>query len=193
MPESPQLGQIGWLVARDVNRTFGGGWAAIELLRRSCVRRGWLNDSGHAVLIAVSRLTPGTNLLAYTTGLGWTWGRLPGAIVALVASSLPSAVMIATLSATLARIDERPAIQFVLGIATLAASVLVLSSAWFLLRPYVRHARRAWLAIAVAVALTLSLLGATPVRVLLTLAVWGALTPDRRPRSGELEKDRVRS
>ena len=179
----PSLRQIGWLVARDVNRTFGGGFAAMELLRRSCMSRGWIDMPGHALFIAVSRLTPGTNLLAYCMALGWTWRRLGGATVALLAASLPSAAIVSALSATLARFDQRPAIQVLLGIATLAASVLVLSSAWQLLRPHVTGSRRLWAATTAAIVVVLWVLGATPVRVLLAVAVWGALTPAREPAS----------
>jgi chromate transporter len=188
----PSPRQIAWIVARDVNRTFGGGFAAMELLRRSCTSRGWLDATGHALLIAVSRVTPGTNLLAYCAGLGWTWRRFQGATIALLAASLPCAAIISVLAATLARIDERPAIQLALGAATVAASLLVLSSAWQLLRPHLIGPRRIWMAIVAAIVVVLYLFGATPVRILLAVAVWGALTPVRqsaraRPAVGSVE------
>ena len=72
----PSLRALGWLVVRDVNRTVGGGMAAMELMRRSLARRGWLDDGEHGVLVAVSRFTPGTNVLAYCAALGWTHQRV---------------------------------------------------------------------------------------------------------------------
>jgi hypothetical protein len=46
-------------------------------------------------------------------------------------------------------------------------------------RPYVRGGRVAWTLASIALAAVLYALGATPVRVILVLAVWGALTPQR--------------
>ena len=63
------------MVLRDANRTLGGGLAAMELLRRTASRAAGCDDAEHGVLVAASRLTPGTNVLAYCVGLGW---KLPG-------------------------------------------------------------------------------------------------------------------
>ena len=68
--DKPSLRNIAWLVGYDVNRT-PGGLASMELLRRSLGARGWLTDDGHALFVAISRLTPGTNILAYCVALGW--------------------------------------------------------------------------------------------------------------------------
>ncbi len=180
----PSLRQIAWLVARDVNRTFGGGMPAMELLRRSFTSRGWLDTQGHALLIAVSRLTPGTNLLAYCADLGWTWHRLTGACVALAAASLPGSAIVSVLAAALVRIDQWPTVRALLAAATLAASVLVFASAWQLLRPHITGPRRVWAVVGVGLAIVLHLFGLTPVRVLLGVAVWGAFTPSRDQGSG---------
>ena len=56
--EKPSLSALAWLVFYDVNRTLGG-MASMELLRRSLGARGWIADEGHALFVAVSRLTPG--------------------------------------------------------------------------------------------------------------------------------------
>ena len=77
---------------RDVNRTLGGGFASMELLRRTFIANGSLDEMGNAGLVAVSRLTPGTNILAYCVGLGWSLHRWPGAMAALVAASLPAVI-----------------------------------------------------------------------------------------------------
>ncbi|HEY6508607.1 MAG TPA: chromate transporter, partial [Vicinamibacterales bacterium] len=125
----------------------------------------------------------GTNVLAYCAGLGWMAQRALGVAVALVASSLPSALLITVASAVVVRLVSNPVVRLVLAAATLLAAGLILSSAWALLRPHVRGPRRVWAAGIVVGALGLSLgLGLTPVRVLLVAAVWGALLP---PPEGE--------
>lgn len=184
MTARPALAALGWRIAADVNRTVGGGLASIELMRQSFGRTGWLRDADHALLVAVSRFTPGTNVLAYCAALGWMAHRASGVAVALVASSLPSAVLITVASALVVRLVSYPAVRVALAAATLLAAGLVLSSAWALLRPHALGPRRLWAASTVLVALALSLgLGWTPVRVLLVAAVWGGLLP---PREDEL-------
>ena len=153
--------------------------ASIELLRRTLERRGWLDDGEHGVLNAVARLTPGTNVLAYLAALGWSLHGAAGAAVAVLGGSVPGSVIVALLTATAASIDRWLAVRAALAVATLVAAVLVLVNAWSLVRPYVRGGRVAWTLASIALAAVLSFLGATPVRVILALAVWGALTPPK--------------
>lgn len=162
------------MVARDANRTIGGGLAAMELLRRSGMRRGWLDDSGNALLVASSRLTPGTNVLAYCVGLGWKVRGAAGAIWALLAASVPGAFVIALIAATLGRIDRYFAVRVLLAVGTLIAAMLVLSSAWPLIRPHLKGPARRIALVVSAIAIALSLLGVTPVQTLLVAAVIGA-------------------
>jgi chromate transport protein ChrA len=177
---SPPLAVLAWMVARDANRTIGSGMAGIELLRRSLARRGWLGDGEHGTFTAVSRFTPGTNMLAYLAALGWTYRRGAGAAVAVAGGSLPAAVVITAMTAAAARLDRWPMVRAVLAVATLVAGGLVLANAWSLLRPHIRGARLVWTLTSIALAAALMFAGATPVRVLLVLAIFGALTPARR-------------
>jgi len=175
----PTLRQLARAVAFDVNRTVGGGHASIELLRRTFTARGWLDAVSHGVLIAVSRLTPGTNILAYCVALGWRVHRAPGALTALAAASIPASLIVFILTALLVRVDRYPAVQALLAIGILVASVLVLSSAWFLIRPYLTRVALPRTLVITAVAAALIALGATPVRTLLVAAAVGALLPAR--------------
>ena len=168
----PSLGRLAYLVTLDVNRTFGG-YAAMELLRRRFTARGWLDTTSHAVFTAVSRLTPGTNILAYCVTLGWRLRRSAGALVALGASSIPASVIVFMLAATLVRVDRYTAVRIGLAVGILVASALVLSSAWNLIKPYLaRHARMNAIIIT-AVTGVLIAAGATPVRTLLVAAAVG--------------------
>jgi len=167
--------RLAWVVLRDVNRTLGGGIASMELLRRSAAKEGWFDERGHAVLTAVSRLTPGTNVLAYCVGLGWLVRGWIGAIVALIASSVPAAVFIAALAATLVRIDRYPIVRVIIAVGVLAATVLVASSAWHLMRPYLNRQSASRAAIIAGVVAAMSWLDVTPVRIFLVCAAIGAL------------------
>ena len=175
----PSLRELTAAVALDVNRTVGGGHAAIELLRRRFTAHGWLDAPTHGVLFAVSRLTPGTNVLAYCVSLGWRFQRAAGAVCALLAASIPAAIVVFGLAVTLARIDRYRIVQALLGVGILVASVLVLASAWNLIRPYLQPAARQKAVIITLVAAVLIALGATPVRTLLVTAIIGFLLPQR--------------
>jgi chromate transport protein ChrA len=179
--ESPPLPRLAWLVARESNKTIGSGMASIELLRRTLERRGWLDDEEHGILNAVARFTPGTNVLAYLAALGWSYHGVLGAAVAVLGGSVPGSVVVTTLTAVAATVDRWRAVRAALAVATLVAAVLVLINAWSLVRPYLRGTRVTWTLASVALAGLLAFAGATPVRVLLVLAIWGALTPARKP------------
>lgn len=176
----PSLRQIFWIVARNVNATVGGGMAAIELIRRSFMNRGWLTNDDYVLVMAVSRLTPGTNILAFCVGLGWRFRRLAGSITAVTAASLPSSLIILGLSAVIVRVVHDPRVQVVLAILMLVACWLILMVAWNLLRPYLFSAARWRAAAVIAGSLVLYQVGFTPVRVLLVSAAVGLAVPMRR-------------
>jgi chromate transporter len=180
------ISHFGWSVARDANRTLGGGWAAIELLRRRFIRSGALDEEGHAGLVAVSRLTPGTNLLAYCVALGWRMHGWAGSLTALVAASVPGSFVVFSLTAALVRVDRYPLVRLALAAGILAATVLVLSSAWTLLRPYLTTSALASTTVIIALSTVLLLAGLTPVRILLLSAAAGALLG--RPLRARQEK-----
>ena len=179
---NPSLRELAVAIAADVNRTVGGGHASIELLRRRATSRGWLDASAHGLLIAISRITPGTNILAYCALLGWRFHRAGGVVAALAAASIPGSLIIFALTATLVRIDRYAVVQALLAIGILAASILILSSAWNLIRPYTGQANRRKALLLAVVAAVLIVLGATPVRTLLAAAVLGFLLPDADAR-----------
>ena len=177
----PSVRQLAWIITRDVNRTVGGGMAAMELLRRSFETRTWIDAPTHALFVAVSRLTPGTNILAYCAAVGWRLRRWPGTLAALAAASIPASLIVSGLAATLVQLDRYPAIRIALSIGMLVAAALVFSSAWHLLKPYLRSSRRPLALLISSLAIGLYLVGWTPVRVLLVCAVVGALLPARPP------------
>ena len=173
----PSIRKLAAAVAFDVNRTVGGGHASIELLRRTFTSRGWLDADSHGLIVAVSRLTPGTNILAYCVTLGWRYHGWPGALTALVAASVPASLIVFLLTATLAQIDRYAVVRALLAAGVLAAGVLVLGSAWALIRPYLVRSARVRALLLSAVAAGLIALEATPVRVLLVAALIGFLMP----------------
>jgi len=177
--EPISLRSLTWIVARDVNRTLGGGLASMELLRRAFIAAGAIDEAGNGGLVAVSRLTPGTNVLAYCVGLGWSLHRWAGALAALGASSVPASVVICVLAMVLSQIVHYPIVRMGLAVGVLVATLLVFSSAWYLLRPYVYASVFRRTAVIILVSGGLLIAGVTPVRILLLSAGVGALLGGR--------------
>ena len=89
------LFQIGSVFARYANLTLGGGSATTAVIHREIVdKRRWIGQDRFALSFALARLTPGTNLLAFCTAIGWLLRRLPGALVALLAASIPCTILV---------------------------------------------------------------------------------------------------
>jgi len=185
---APSLRELLRAIAYEANRTVGGGLVSIELLRRRFTASGWLDAASHGVFIAVSRFTPGTVVLAYVVMLGWRFHRWRGALPALAAASVPASLIVLALAATLAQIDRYAAVRALLAVGILVAGVLVLGSAWHLIRPYLANTEgppkgghyvnsRVRVLVVGAIAVALVLLGATPVRVLLVAAVVSMALP----------------
>jgi chromate transporter len=80
---------------RYANFTLGGGSATVAVMHRELLdKRGWLSPENFTLCFALARLTPGTNLLAFCTGVGWLLRGMSGAVVALLAGSIPCTLMV---------------------------------------------------------------------------------------------------
>lgn len=69
---------------------FGGGYAAIPLIRDVVLSYGWLSDAMLTCMIAVSESTPGPIMVNLATYAGASQAGLPGAVIATTAVVLPS-------------------------------------------------------------------------------------------------------
>src|SRR5579872_6899062 len=140
------------------------------------VGRKWLSAEKYAMAYALARITPGTNMLAFCAGTAWELLGWPGAIAAVLAASVPAAIIVMLLTEGYDAVRTNgPAMAAIAG--TLAAAVGMMAvAAWELLRPYLD--RRRWLhALVIAGAsLLLSLrFGLSPIEVLALAALAGAI------------------
>jgi Chromate transporter len=67
--------------ARYGNFTLGGGSATAILHHELIGKRRWLAQDRFMLCFALGRLTSGTNLLAFCTGVGWLLRGMSGAVV----------------------------------------------------------------------------------------------------------------
>jgi len=76
---------------------FGGGYAAVPLIRETVLGYGWLDDGRLSDLIAVSESTPGPIMVNMATYIGATQGGFLGAVIATLAAVLPAFVIVLVL------------------------------------------------------------------------------------------------
>jgi len=178
---SPPLRSLAAVFARHGNMTFGGGSATIATLHRQIVaKRNWVTQQQFDLSYALSRLTPGTNLLAFSTAIGWLVRRWSGAMVVLLASSVPCATLAVLLTVTYQSLARHALTLIALRGALAAAVGIVAATAWTLIRPHIKEASKLRISafaigpFVLAVAFHLS-----PIRILLLAALVGAVLPQR--------------
>lgn len=145
---------VSWLqflleFARAGNVTLGGGQPMIaELQRRVITERRWLPPEDFGLLYSIARITPGTNILAFIAAMGARLRGTSGGVVAVVAGSLPAAVVIWLMAVFYDTWAANPWVAAAMAGAMAAVVALILSSAWQLFSPL----RRRPLLVALAVA-----------------------------------------
>ena len=177
----PSLTQIALAFTRYANLTLGGGSATTATLHRELVeKRHWLNENQFGLCFALGRLTPGTNLLAFCTGFGWLLRGGPGAVIALLASSIPCAIMVAALTALLSIWQDNEIAQAAIHGAVAAAVGITTKTVWTIAKPYFKGSGR-WRVILVGAAAFLLYVVAhvPPIEVLIGAGAVGAFLPVR--------------
>ena len=177
----PSLALLGGIFARDANLTFGGGNATAETLRREIVeRRRDVTNGEFRIAYAASRLTPGTNLFALCSAVGWRMRGPTGALVTLAAASIPSAVIAAVVMAQYDRLAVNDVVAAASRGAIAAASALLVSSAWALIRPSATRNRTRAMAIVVGSWCLFASGTVSAVWILAAAAMLGAIWPGHR-------------
>ena len=88
--------------------SFGGGYAAVALIREVVLSNGWMSEEMLSYLVAVSESTPGPIMVNLATFIGSTQAGVPGALVATLAVVLPAFLIILGLMAVLKRFMGNP-------------------------------------------------------------------------------------
>jgi chromate transporter len=179
----PSLAAIADVFGRYGNFTLGGGSATTATLHEQIVtRRHWVDDQDFTLCFALGRLTPGTNVLAFCTGIGWLLRRLPGALAALLAASIPCAVIVIVVSALFREWQENAIAQAAIHGAVAAAVAITAKTSWTIARPIYKGGARMRVVLIGTAAFGLYVgLDVPAITVLLIAAVVGALLPVGAP------------
>src|SRR5580698_9301586 len=89
----PSLAALTNLYLKIGNTTFGGGDPTMALLQRELIFRKWITQEDFALAYSLARVTPGTNVLAFCAATGARVLGLVGAFAAVLAVTLPSAIL----------------------------------------------------------------------------------------------------
>lgn len=175
-----RLSEIADVFIRYANLTLGGGSATTAVIHREIVeKRNWVTDNQFILSFALARLTPGTNLLAFCVGIGWILRRLPGAIVALLASSVPCTLLILVITILFVRLEDYPMAQAAMQGAVAVAVAITVKTCWTIAHPHYKPGARVRVIVIAGTAFVLHVaLGVSAIQVLLGAAVVGLLLPE---------------
>lgn len=178
----PDLGRIADVFVRYANFTLGGGSATIAVMHRELLdKRRWVSPGEFTLCFALSRLTPGTNLLAFCAGIGWLLRGMSGAVIALIAASIPCAAMVVVATALLSQWQDNAWAQAAIHGAIAAAVGITVKSCWTIAHPHFKGRARPRVAFTAVVAFLLyAWLDVPAIEVLVLAAVIGALLPPAR-------------
>lgn len=147
--------------------SFGGPVAHLGYFREEFVRRrSWLDENQYAGVIAISQFLPGPGSSQVGFALGLLRGGFPGAFLAWLAFTLPSALLMVGFAATASRFEHPIALGVIAGLKAVAVGI-VAHAVFGMARQLTPDTRRAFIA-AIAAAVTLLVPGAlTQVGVIL--------------------------
>lgn len=128
---------------------FGGGFAMIPIIEREVVtKKHWVSEEEFIDLIAVTQSAPGPVAVNSAVFIGYKLSKLPGAIVALLGTVLPSFLVILTFALFLASQQNNQALEkFFAGVRP-AVVALILGAGLKMGRKVIRSAFAFSLAIA---------------------------------------------
>ena len=140
LPKTPvSTRALAWVFTRFGNFTFGGGSATIATLHREVIdRRKWMSPESFHLCYVLSRLSPGTNLLAFGTACGWLLRGWAGALVCLLAASIPCSTIAVVVTGLYAYWSSNPSAMLAIEGAMVAAVGVMFITGVTLIRPHWR-------------------------------------------------------
>jgi chromate transporter len=176
------LVEIANTFARYANFTLGGGSATVAVLHRELLdKQRWINSDDFSLCFALARLTPGTNLLAFCTGVGWLLRGAAGAVTALLAASIPCAIIVVAGTALFNHWQDNHWAQAAIHGAIAAAVAITVKTCWTIAHPHFKSRARVRVTLIAVTAFLLYVWAGLPaIEVLLIAGVAGALLPGVR-------------
>lgn len=184
----PSFFRLAVAFARYGNFTFGGGSATVATLRSEIlVRRRWITEDQFHLAFGLSRLTPGTNVLAFCAATGAMIRGFAGALIAVAAGSLPCSMLAVLVTHFYGVLQHSPIFGAALSGALAAAVAVMVNTSWILAQPHVRASLVKALVIVPSSIVMVTVLSVSAFRVLLLAAAVGALWPAKEEQKAKAE------
>ena len=167
------------------NLTFGGGDPTMAAFFREFVeRRGWMTREQYGTVYALARVTPGTNLLAFSAGCGYLLHGWLGVAAAVLAITIPSSLLVVWITMGYQAGRVNPLVTAVVGGIIASAIGMMIASAWQLLQPRIKEGL--WLRcllLSGGAFIGLSFFHVTPILILSIAGLIGYFLPVREKRA----------
>jgi chromate transporter len=165
-----RLGEVFQVFLRLGLTSFGGPVAHIGYFHQEfVVRRGWLDPTVFADIVALCQFLPGPASSQIGIAIGILRAGLPGAIMAWIGFTLPSAVVLVLFAQVLAPVGDLGGAGWLHGLKLVAVAI-VAQALWAMARRFC--AGRQAMALAVGAA-SLALLWPTPMGQILAIVAGG--------------------
>lgn len=176
----PSTARFTRAIFRIGNTTFGGGFVTMLMIGRDFVeRRAWLSPSDFDVAFSLARVTPGTNIVAFCAAVGSLLGGWPGAILAVLAITLPSALIAVLLMQGFETWRSHPWVAPALAALVAAVTGMMWATVWMLTRPHIGSWNKTLRsAVFLCGSFGAAWMGVTPVPIILVAVIAGFLWKD---------------
>lgn len=173
------LAQLTKIFLRAGNLTLGGGDPTVALLHRELVeKRHAITPQQYGVSFALARITPGTNVLAFSAAVGYLMRGWPGALIAVTSSSIPSSFIVLAATRIAGGEDQHPLLQAVIRALVAVAIALIGATVWSLVQPAWKPGRRIKVLLLVVLSAAATYFGLLPpIAILALAALCGAFIP----------------
>jgi chromate transporter len=136
--ENPSLKKLTEIFFRIGNTTFGGGYVTIGMLGRELVdTRRWISSEKFDLAFALSRVTPGTNLIAFCAAVGALICGVAGAVAAVFALTAPSSALAVLITYGFERWQGNRIAAAAIGGTVAAVAGMMWATIWIILKPHV--------------------------------------------------------
>lgn len=156
--------------------TLGGGYAMIPLIEREVVdKKKWIRSEDFLNVLAIAQSLPGPIAVNTAVFVGYKTRGFAGSVVGLLGTVLPSFICMIIIASFFVGIKDNPTVAAVFTGIRPAVAALIAASVWSLGKKAKLNWKTGGLALAATLAVWLGKV--SPVWVVLSLALVGAMFP----------------
>lgn len=170
----PKLHQLFWSFFKIGTFTIGGGYAMIPLMEREIVdRRQWMDRESFMDIMSVSQAMPGIFAVNMATNVGYRMRGHRGVVVSIIGNIAMPILIILGFATCFRFLKDNPAFEAVFKGIRPAVVALIAAPVFNMAKTAKISWRNCW--IPLAAMLLIYLLGLSPVWIILSAIIGGAL------------------